>query len=340
MSTTSAAAVAVRSAAPRDFAEFDPAPPAPTGELKPAQGGSALLALDRAATYLFAEAGGQIGHRYDFPDDSDVFNCGGYLDKVLQYRAPALAAHLRRHGVAKPTFDDGTFPLLASRSPQLDLLILRMVLALRAERPGRRVSLFDLGCTVAEHFDLLDVMLRAATGDRDDAAAALSYHGIDISPLVLFAARYIHGGLDPEHFRLGLVEGSGFEAPPATYDIGLSVGVIHNLKDPVGGTQRLLRVSGVGTVLACWVCNSQTGFWLTSHHAAPIYIFGLDDLRTLAGTVPDRKLLVADFIPEAQSTQQPRFVGISQEAVDSIGCYHMVVTARTDLFPELSALSP
>jgi len=331
--------VTISSTCSTRFQDFDPAPPYETGGIDSSKGTNALMALDRAATYMFAAPDGSIAHRYDFPDDSDIFNCGGYLDKVLQYRDDRLFAHLQRHGVNRTTFDDGTFPILATRSPQLDLLIYRVVRTLRAEMPGHRVGLFELGCTVGEHFDLLDVMLRASSNDVETAAEALRYQGIDISPLVLFAGQYIHHGLSPDNFRLSLGEGSSFEALAGSYDIGLSVGVIHNLKDPIGGTERLLQLSGTATVLACWVCDSDEGIWLTSHHAAPIYIFGQHDLATLAHAVPDRRFLVADFIPEAQSTQQRHFVGISQEATDRLGCYHLIITHRTDLFPEMSSLS-
>lgn len=325
--------------APVAFGEFDPVPPAAEGSLTEAGRGNALLALDNAQRYLFAAADGTPWHSYDLPDDSDILNCGGYLDKLLKYRDPKLAEHLRRKGVGKASFEDGSFPLLASRSPQLDLLLHRLLVALAEERPGQRVSLFDLGCTVAEHFDLLDIMLRAASDDRLKAAELLDYCGLDISALVLAAARFLHGDLEQRHFRLLLGEGSDFDAGDQRFDLSLSVGVIHNLRDPVGGTERMIRFSNVATVLACWACAAEEGIWLTSHHAAPIYVFGRADLIRLREAAKGRELLVADFIPETQSSQQRHFAGLSQEAMRSLGCYHLVVTDRLDLFPELARLS-
>lgn len=324
---------------PVRFGDFDPVPPAAEGALAEAGRGNALLALDNAQQYLFAAADGTPWHRYDLPDDSDILNCGGYLDKLLKYRDPALADHLRSKGVSKATFEDGSFPLLASRSPQLDLLLHRLLVALAEERPGRRVSLFDLGCTVAEHFDLLDIMLRAASDDRLKAPDLLDYCGLDISGLVLAAARFLHGDLEPRHFRLMLGEGSDFDAGDQRFDLSLSVGVIHNLRDPVGGTERMIRFSDVATILACWACAADEGIWLTSHHAAPIYVFGRQDLVRLHAAAEGRELLVADFIPETQSSQQRHFAGLSEEAMRSLGCYHLVVTDRLDLFPELARLS-
>lgn len=332
-------ALRITATAPVTFGEFDPVPPAVEGALADSGRGNALLALDNAQQYLFAADDGTPWHRYDLPDDSDVLNCGGYLDKLLKYRDPALAEHLRRKGVSKATFEDDSFPLLASRSPQLDLLLHRLLVALAEEQPARRVSLFDLGCTVAEHFDLLDIMLRASSDGRLKAPELLDYCGLDISALVLAAARFLHGDLDPRHFRLLLGEGSDFDAGDQRFDLSLSVGVIHNLRDPVGGTERMIRFSDVATVLACWACAAEQGIWLTSHHAAPIYVFGREDLVRLRAAAVGRELLVADFIPEAQSSQQRHFAGLSQEAMDSLGCYHLVVTDRIDLFPDLARLS-
>ncbi len=332
-------ALRITTTAPVTFGEFDPVPPAAEGALADSGRGNALLALDNAQQYLFAADDGTPWHRYDLPDDSDVLNCGGYLDKLLKYRDPALAEHLRRKGVSKASFEDGSFPLLASRSPQLDLLLHRLLVALAEEQPTRRVSLFDLGCTVAEHFDLLDIMLRASSDGRLKAPELLDYCGLDISALVLAAARFLHGDLDPRHFRLLLGEGSDFDAGDQRFDLSLSVGVIHNLRDPVGGTERMIRFSDVATVLACWACAAEQGIWLTSHHAAPIYVFGREDLVRLRAAAVGRELLVADFIPEAQSSQQRHFAGLSQEAMDSLGCYHLVVTDRIDLFPDLARLS-
>lgn len=320
------------------FPDFDPLPPDAGILARKIGEGSGLLALDSSTRVEFIDADGRHVHRYDVPDDSDLQNCGGYLDKILQYRSPELLAYLREAGVTVESFTSGRFPLLGTRSPMLDLAIHRLIRTLRKEHPRKRVSLFDLGCTVGEHFDLLDTMIRAESTTGETAADLLSYCGLDIAPLVLCAARELHRHVAPENFRLLHAEGSTIDLPDGSFDISLSVGVINSLGDPIGGTRKLIRLSRVATVLALWVADIDDGLWATSHRTTPTFLFGRNDLKALADAVPERRLLVADFIPEALSTQQSHFVGIDPSALASMGCYHLVVTSRSDVFPDFSPM--
>jgi SAM-dependent methyltransferase len=320
-----------------DFAEFDPAPPAPAGALAPGAASRAVMAIAATQEFLFvSEAGAQI-HRYELPDHSDILNCGGYIDKLLKYRDPALAAHIRANGVTPAAFADPRFPLLATRSPQIDLLILRALLKLLGDDPERRVRIFDLGCTVAEHYDLLALMLEAASQGKFDARRNIQYAGLDVSALALAAARALHADLPPEAFGLILQEGSAVRIPEGAYDLSLSIGVIHNLKEPVEGTIRLLNGTSFAASLACWVCAQDEGVWLTSHHAAPMYVFGGADLRRIEAET-GMALLVGDFVPERASTQQRHFAEVSEAALETLGCYHLLTVRDPAAFGDLPRL--
>lgn len=291
--------------------------------------------MDSATRYLFVDEGGVEVHSYEIPNSSDIQNCGGYIDKILQYRDPALLKFLLENGVSKESFAKGQFPLLETRSPQLDLLLLRFILALRKERAGQRVSIFDLGCTVSEHFDALDLLMNAATNGAERATEALSYCGLDMAPLVLCAARQMHLNAQPEHFNLILGEGSVSDIPERGFDLALSVGVINNLKDPMTGVRKFLKSARVGAVMAMWSANTEQGFWSFSHRTTPQYFFGRQDIFELAKVNPGFRFLLAEFIPESQSTQQRHFVGITEDQLKDVGCYHLVYTNRADLFSEL-----
>jgi hypothetical protein len=320
------------------FESFDPAPVAKVGRLSSPSQSNALMALDRAQQYLFCDESGSIVHRYDLPDDSDILNCGGYIDKLLKYKQSDLINHLKRNGINQESLNNPTYPILQTRSPQLDFLIYRLLIALRTDSPGHRISLLDIGCTVSEHFDMLDIMLESEYGRLGRAETILDYTGVDNSPLVLAASRLLHGNVDRNYFKLILSEGSNFSSISKSYDIALSVGVINNFADPVGGTLRLINMSLQATVLALWACNLPDGVWMTSHHAQPIFLFGRNDLAALQRASGDKSVLVADYVPESETSQPRHFANVSEEAVSDIGCYHLVISRRTDIFSELARM--
>lgn len=321
------------------FVEIDPAPPRRTGDLVQTATSGALIAIEATQEFLFFSEAGLPLHRYELPDHSDILNCGGYIDKLLKYRDPALADHLMAAGATRASFADPRFPLLATRSPQIDLLILRAALHLLRTEPARRVKIFDLGCTVAEHYDLLDLMLKAESNGRFTAERNMQYCGLDVSALALAAARTLHADLPADRFRLVLQEGSQAQIDARAYDISFSIGVINNLKEPVEGTIRLLNGTSFVSCLACWVCAQEKGVWLTSHHASPMYVFGAEDLRRIERET-GMALLVGDFIPESASTQQRHFAEVSEAALDGLGSYHFLLTREPEAFPDLARLEP
>src|SRR5262249_42089559 len=194
------------------------------------------------------------------------------------YRDPALRAYLEKHGVSSESFQSQDFPILRTRAPQLDLLLLRLIRHLRSTRGLSRVSLLDHGCTVAEHYDLLDLLLSASSQGREDAASVLSYCGLDYSAILLGAAHSLHLAADQNHFRLMQAEGSSFTAAPGEFDLALSVGVINHVADGMGAMEKLIRATRYAVVMAAWLTAEEEGFWATNHAGVPAYFFSRRDL--------------------------------------------------------------
>ena len=321
---------------PLAFSNFDPAPPSSGSGLKSLDDEKQIINLEKSISYLFRNDSGQIIHRYDLPDDSDILNCGGYIDKIIKYRSRDLFDYLQKNGVCTETLTNGSFPLLNTRSPLLDLIIFGIILQ-RLNETNEKLSLFDLGCTVGEHYDLLDVMVRADERINKPLYSLINYHGIDKSELVLKAGYTLHGDLSRESFKLTCSEGSS-HCYENYHDVGLCVGVIHNLKNPLKGLHDLVRASRIATIVALWVCSLEEGLWLYSHHAEPMFIFGKKEIKSLREKFPKKYILVSDFIPESLSTQNRHFVGISQEAIEELGCYHLIITDNIHYFDNLPEL--
>jgi hypothetical protein len=296
-----------------------------------------VIALDICTKYQFVDATGAIRHEYVLPGTPEIQNCGGYFDKLAKYRDPALLTYLKHAGVSKESFANPQFPLLATRSPQLDLLLLRLIKHLREQRGNERVSLFDHGCSVAEHFDLLDVMLQAETGER--ACDVISYVGLDISALLLTAAQAFHSDVPQEHFRLIQSEGSNLDFPDRIFDLTLTVGVVNHVADPPATVEHLLRGTKHAAVMALWVTSEDRGFFALNHTGASAYFFSCHDLARLQDANPDGRFLVADFIPEANSTQRSSYLGIDAQRESSLGCYHLVFSRLADPPFQFNALA-
>jgi hypothetical protein len=319
--------------------EYNPCPPAAEDFAGAAPGnGSALIALDIQCKYQFLDEEGRVYHEYPFPGDRDLHNLGGYVGKVVKYRDPALFDYLRRAGVSPGSFATPAFPILATRSPQLDLLLLGLIRHLRSAHHLDRVRLFDHGCTVAEHFDLLDVMLRASSGGSESAADLLDYCGLDKSPMLLAVARLLHYGLDPTHFRLVCGEGSQFDLPPDSFDLSLSVGVVNHVGDALAALEKLVRISRFACVLALWATAEPDGFWAINHTGSPSYFFRRKDLARVKALRPGVRIFVADYISEGRTSQPGSYVGLTPDRVERTGCYHLVFTTLADFpfdLPEL-----
>lgn len=299
---------------------------------------SELISIDRSVESIFSFNGISIDHNYCYPDNSDILNCGGYLDKLSKYRSNEIEEYFWKEGISTLSFSSGKFPILKSRSPQLDLLVLKVINFLLDQNDKHRVRILDMGCTVCEHFDLLDLMMKVSSKNKYTGKNNLFYHGVDISPLVIAAAKIFHSELPDDCLKLEINEGSSINFKKNSYSISLCVGVMHNLKNPVEGTINLISASSDACILALWVCDNETGIWVTSHHASSFYLFGRNDLRQLKKMFPEKNFFADSFIPEKFSTQQNHFVGIKDEDVKNIGCYHLVITNKTNLFSDLDRL--
>ena len=320
-----------------DLVLFDPLPTSHVGVLdgvKPAT--SDIMALDIQCKYLFVDEAGQPFHEYPLPTSADIHNCGGYVDKVIMYRNPALLEYLQTHQVSKSSLNTSPFPILATRSPQLDLTLFEMIRHLRSEGLNR-VSLFDQGCTVGEHWDLLNTMIRASSASKDDAAHVLSYCGLDKSAMLLSIARLLHMDVAPEHFRLINAEGSDLGSYHGEFDLSLSVGVINHIAQPHSTLQRIIRSTRYAFVLAVWVTLEPHGFWSIIHSGLPFYFFSIEELLQM--NEQGGRFFVLDFIPERFNSQEKSFIGMGAERMAHLGCYHLLYTRLSQLPFEASILT-
>ena len=314
---------------------FDPCPLRPTGALDEAAAtGNQLLALDIQSKFMFVDDNGDVYHEYPVPGTPDVQNCGGYVDKVIQYRDQALFDYLRVRGVSKESFAAGDFPILQTRSPKLDLLLFELALRLREERGKERVSLLDHGCTVAEHFDLLDVMLRASSEGVLRASDVLSYCGLDKSSMLLTVARLLHPMVPESRFRLVLAEGSSFDFDDGAFDLSLSVGVVNHVADPAAALSKLARATRYACVLALWMTSERDGFWAVNHSGVPNYFFSRADLAQVLKNRGEGRFVEAEFIPETASSQARSYIGMGEQRTRTLGSSHLVFTTLDNLpFP-------
>lgn len=319
--------------------QFDPVPVARIGVLDGTDDASkGLIALDVQSKFLFIDEQGQTYHEYFVPGSSDVQNCGGYVDKVIKYRDPELIAHLRRNGVSDATFRGPEFPILGTRSPRLDLLLHALIKAVRASNQGGRVSLLDHGCTVGEHYDLLDIMLRAESRDALTAANAISYCGLDRSSMLLNIAHLLHTDAPTEHFRLIHSEGSGYSFGKNEFDLSLSVGVVNHTADPQKALESLIMATRRACVLALWVTSGDEGFWGINHASVPQYFFSLTDLRQLLQRRGEGRFYATEFVLETEASQLRSYVGLGEDKLKTLGSYHLVFSTLPELPFEASEL--
>jgi len=302
---------------------FDPCPVLDKGTLeggRPNQ--TAILALDIQAKFLFVDDKGRTYHEYPLPSNADIHNVGGYVGKLIEYRNPELLEFFKANGISKATLAKSNFPILHSRSPKLDAELFHLIQHLRLMENQRRITLFDLGCTVAEHWTLLDVMLRSQTGRG--AEDAITYTGLDKSPLLLSVARLLHQNVSTEHFQLIHLEGSGFSFPPLTFDLTLCVGVVNHVYDPLGALEKLLIATRYTSVLALWTTTESEGFWTTIHSGLAFYFFSIKDLQQLQKRLARGSFFVLDFLPEASNSQARSYIGLGAKRMASLGCYHLL----------------
>jgi hypothetical protein len=318
--------------APFELQQYDPVPLSAEGQLdENKRTNSDLIALDIQSKYLFVDENGETYHEYFVPGTPDVQNCGGYVDKVIQYRDPALITHLRERGVSPETFANSPFPILATRSPRLDLLLFAIANELRSQHGLSRVSLLDHGCTVAEHYDLLDIMMRAASSDRVTVRSALSYVGLDKSAMLLTIARLLHPWAPAEHFQVLQAEGSSFSFSNAQFDLSLSVGVVNHVADPVAALKKILAATRYACVLALWVTAGEEGFWAINHSGVANYFFSRGDLARLLRERGEGRFYSTEFTIETQASQLRSYVGIGEDKLRTLGSYHLVYSTLPEL---------
>lgn len=302
--------------------QFDPLPLRREGVFEGASEENQLVALDIVTKYQFVDVDGKVYHEYTLPSNADMHNAGGYVDKLVKYRDPQLREHFGLHGVNHAALLAEDFPILSSRSPQLDLLLFKLMGRIR-KGTSRKVSFFDLGCTVCEHWDMLNAMLLAESNGREGAADVLRYFGLDKSVMLLSIGRLLHSEVAPQLFQLFKADGAHFAFAPDSIDLTLSVGVVNHVSDPPLALDNLLTVTGQASVLALWVIDGEEGFWSTIHSGLPFYTFSMRDLLALEQKHQGR-FYYTDYVPEQVGSQQKSFIGIGAGKISRMGCYHLV----------------
>lgn len=291
-----------------------------------------LISISVASKYEFYDSLGSVYHHYPVPGSAEVQNLAGYVDKLMKYRDPELETYLRRNGLSKEVFLRGDFPILKSRSPKLDILLHRLIRMIQTQRQIQRVSLFDHGCTVAEHYDFLDLMLKVDGEGKGGAAEALNYLGLDRFSSLLHAAQHLHFDAPSEYFQLMQAEGSDFALSPKSFDLALSVGVVNHTHNPKEALAKILEATRVAAVFALWIVDrEEDGIWLTNHAGNASYFFSRSDLREVLLRRGEGYFALEEFIPERESSQPDSYVGVSQELYDSLACCHLVYTTLPNL---------
>jgi hypothetical protein len=293
-----------------------------------------LIALDIQAKYQFLTEQGELFHEYGFFTDRHIQNCGGYVDKLLKYRSPEVINFILRNQPSLELFRGSPFPVLHGRSAHIDLILVDLIDSYRRQYGVDRVSLLDHGCSVAEHFDLLDLIFRVKQNRK--AQDFLSYYGLDVSPLVLSAAKLLHNALLGNHFRLILGEGSKIPLPDKSIDFSISVGVVNHVERPLEALDSLVKVTRGALVMAIWVTQEPKGFWAVNHSGVSNYFFAGADLARFTEKHSKEKFFSAEFVAEHDSSQPSSYVGLSEERVSRIGSYILVLTGLEDLPAGLS----
>lgn len=299
---------------------------------------NSVIALDIQVKLQFQEASGEFFHEYALPYLHDIVTSGGYVDKILKYRSQRVEAAIA--GLFKP---DGLnvarrLPVLAGRSLLVDILLTKMIYKLLSDKlKSKKAILFDHGCTVAEHYDMLDQMLSAYCGLS--AAESLSYIGLDNSPFALSGARVLHPGVVPDDFRLILAEGSDIGLADDSVDFAMSVGVVNHVHRPLETLDKLLRITRTALVLVLWVTGEDEGFWAYNHNGLAFYFFSARDLAALGAKYSDKgAFYFSDFTPERNATQPNSYVGISDERLDLLGSYTLVFTHPPYVLDEMNPI--
>ena len=322
-----------------ELESFDPIPLRNYGVLDNGAGdGNALMALDTVAKYLFVDETGAPFHEYLLPASDDVQRLGGYIDKLIKWRDPKLFKYLSKEGISVIIDETLGSSILNTRSPIIDYYLYYIIKKLREHDELKKIRLFDLGCTVAEHFDFLDLLIRADSIDDVSANDLISYVGLDSSPSALLAAQMFHNELIGPDFELLLSEGAQHDFPPQSFDLSLTVGVVNHLSDPMRGLEKLFSLTRHACVLALWVTKEDEGRWVQSHGGLATYFFSRSDLLRMREVMPEGRYLYSHFIPDVDTTNPKGYVGVGEEVIAKLGCYHLIYTNMELADHEFSAL--
>ena len=322
-----------------DLRPFDPIPLETAGTFDQlSTAGSELMALDVISKYQFNTEDGQPFHEYLIPASESVQRLGGYIDKIALWRDPQLLEFLTEYGINTVSTECKKYPILNTRSPQLDFYLYKCIKYYLEKYDKDKLSLFDLGCTVAEHLDFLDLLIRADTSNKSSATDILTYCGLDSSESALTAAQIFHEHLVGPNFELILSDGAEHDIPPDSFDLSISVGVINHLPDPILGLQKFLLLTREASVMALWVTSEPEGRWVRTHGGLQNYFFSHQDLQSVKDTKPGGRFLYFDYIPDTQTTNPKGYVGIGTDVIEKLGVYHLVYTASPLDAPEFLPL--
>ena len=280
-----------------------------------------MIALDIQTKLQFRFENGAIFHEYEYPSDRNIQNCGGYIDKLMKYRSKPVREAVFTMFLPNAKLPD--LPVLKGRSILVDILLTKMIDRFSRNNIGVKAKLFDHGCTVAEHYEMINQMLAALC--NGSASEMLSYCGLDISPLALCAARILHPIPSPNDFRLILAEGSDIALPANSMDFSMSIGVANHVHNPLQALEKLFELTRCGVVLVLWITGESQGFWAINHSGIPNYFVSIKDLHKFALRYAAKgTFYFADFTPEKSSTQPSSYFGISEKRIDHLGSYTLV----------------
>lgn len=294
---------------------------------------SGLTLIDVMTGYRHVTFAGEAVYEYWLATSAQIQNCGGYLDKLRKIRSPEFERYVSRFladgkppaSVESPAYCQA---LVNSRSFQVDSIVIELLAECEptSTAPERKLVLLDHGCTVAEHFDLLDLLSRIRFGA--DISSKLEYVGTDVSGLVLAAAHVFHS---PSFLRLIQHEGTTLPASCPSPDLLISLGVVNHTAAPAKCLSEIARGVTRFAVLLLWMTDLDQGFWALNHSGIANYFFSTSDIESTLGTIDSS--ITIEFrhrVDEACSSQPMSYYGLSRAQEDSLySC--IVVLSKAEL---------
>jgi len=306
---------------------FDPCPLSQENVLDSGSDSKALIAMDVRSKYYFVDDKGEFFHEYEIPSNADIHNCGGYVDKIVKYRDPALKQYLTEQGVTDEAFHTDRFPILATRSPQCDLILYRLMMFVKEHSDKDKISLFDLGCTVSEHWDFLNLLIDVGSRGQEDAATLMTYYGLDKSQMLLGVSRLMHDWVEAEHFNLLRADGTDFDFADHFFDFSLTIGVVNHVARPKEALAKLIKATRYAVVAVIWVTLDEQGYESFTHSLLPYYCFTLKELQEIGSDNGEGKWYITDYVPESKGSQQKSLIGVGTDNTSELGSLHLLYTS-------------